>query len=130
MGSRHCKRMMILKVLHSGHWSYYLLVSKVFDSLQSAYKGEIVGVVLLSGTPPLESETMLNVMFTSRPSARWLVESKESTNSTIAEVVLVRQTLAWLTGIILIIATLLGIHFLLNMPLTRDTLLYSNVKLD
>lgn len=52
---------------------------------------------------------MLNVMFTSRPSARWLAESKIPTNMTIVEVLLVRRTLAWITGIILIIATLLGV---------------------
>lgn len=54
---------------------------------------------------------MLNVMFTSRPSARWLAESKIPTNMTIVEVLLVRRTLAWITGIILIIATLLGVSF-------------------
>ncbi|KAM7466078.1 hypothetical protein LguiB_013640 [Lonicera macranthoides] len=105
-------------------------VSKIFDSLQTAYKGQIVGVILFNEKPQT-SEKVLKVKVTSRPSARWLEEKKASANATmIAEVVLVRRVLAWITGIILIIATLLGIYFLMNMPLTRDTLLYSNVKLD
>ncbi|XP_044500860.1 uncharacterized protein LOC123221936 [Mangifera indica] len=106
-------------------------LSKIFDSLQTSYEGQIVGVVFFNGAPSQESETVLNLMFTSRPSPRCLVETESKSNITmVAEVLLVRRTLAWLTGIILLIATLLGIYFLLNMPLTRDTLLYSNVKLD
>ncbi|KAI3706238.1 hypothetical protein L6452_23843 [Arctium lappa] len=105
-------------------------LSKIYDSLQTAYKGQIVGVALLNGSPSKNSETMLTVN-TSRPSPRWLEETKGMPDSIkIVEVLLVRRTLAWITGIILIISTLLGIHFLMNMPLTRDTLLYSNVKLD
>ncbi|KAA8548430.1 hypothetical protein F0562_000114 [Nyssa sinensis] len=106
-------------------------ISKIFDSLQAAYKGQIVGVIFFNGTPPSELETMLNVKLTSPSSPRWLEETETSSNSIIVqEVVLVRWTLAWITGIILVIATLMGVYFLLNMPLTRDTLLYSNVKLD
>ncbi|KAK2643929.1 hypothetical protein Ddye_019124 [Dipteronia dyeriana] len=107
-------------------------LSKLFDSLQTAYKGQIVGVILFNGSPLPESETVLNLMSTSLPSSRWLAEEVEGSIdvTTIAAIALVRLTLAWLTGIILIIATLLGIYFLVNMPLTRDTLLYSNVKLD
>ncbi|XP_061959896.1 uncharacterized protein LOC133680888 [Populus nigra] len=105
-------------------------LSKMFDSLQTAYKGQIAGVIFFNTAPASESETVLDVMLTSRPSARWLEETKTPSNGTIAEVALVRMTLAWITGIVLIIATLLGIYYLLNMPITRDTLLYSNVKLD
>lgn len=105
-------------------------LSKMFGSLQVAYKGQIVGVISFTGTPP-SSEKMLNVMFTSQPSARWLAETEDSPDLTaIMKIALVRKTLAWITGIILVASTLLGIYFLLNMPLTRDTLLYSNVKLD
>ncbi|KAL4591109.1 hypothetical protein LXL04_004058 [Taraxacum kok-saghyz] len=100
-------------------------LSKIYDTLQAGYKGEIVGVIIGSK----ESETVLNVRF-GRPS-RFLEETKAKPDMIlIAQVLLVRRTLAWITGIILIIATLLGVHFLMNMPLTRDTLLYSNVKLD
>ncbi|GLU08720.1 hypothetical protein SLE2022_256160 [Rubroshorea leprosula] len=105
-------------------------LSKIYDSLQTAYKGQIVGVILFKGMPSPQSETLLNVMVSSHPSPRWLAETKSPLNATSLEVVLVRRTLAWVTGIVLIIATLLGVYFLLNMPLTRDTLLYSNVKLD
>lgn len=105
-------------------------LSKMFGSLQVAYKGQIVGVISFTGTPP-SSEKMLNVMFTSQPSARWLAETEDSPDLTaIMKIALVRKTLAWITGIILVASTLLGVYFLLNMPLTRDTLLYSNVKLD
>ncbi|XP_010264080.1 PREDICTED: uncharacterized protein LOC104602180 [Nelumbo nucifera] len=106
-------------------------LSKIVDSLWTAYKGEIVGVFTFSGDLYQESSSMVNVKFTSQPSFRRMEEVAGSTNSTTtAEVLLVRWSLAWITGIILLISTLLGIHFLLNMPLTRDTLLYSNVKLD
>lgn len=74
------------------------------------WAGQIVGVVLFNARPAPESETALNVMLASRPSARWLEETKAPTNTTMKEVALVRKTLAWLTGIILIIATLLGVR--------------------
>ncbi|XVE81386.1 hypothetical protein DITRI_Ditri15bG0059200 [Diplodiscus trichospermus] len=105
-------------------------ISKIFVSLQTTYEGQIVGVIVFNGVPQPESKTLMNVMFSSRPSPRWLAETKGSLNTTLAAEVLVRRTLAWITGIVLLIATLLGVYFLLNMPLTRDTLLYSNVKLD
>lgn len=55
---------------------------------------------------------MLNVVVTSRPSPRLLEETKVPANlTTIAEVILVRRTLAWITGIILLIATFLGVCF-------------------
>ncbi|KAK8577749.1 hypothetical protein V6N13_028014 [Hibiscus sabdariffa] len=105
-------------------------LSKIFDSLQTAYKGQIVGVIVFNEASQPESKPLMNVITTSRPSSRWLGETKSPTNTTLAAQVLVRRTLAWITGIVLLIATLLGVYFLLNMPLTRDTLLYSNVKLD
>ncbi|XP_015887472.3 uncharacterized protein LOC107422525 [Ziziphus jujuba] len=104
-------------------------LTKISNSLQNAHKGHIVGVISFYKSSPLESGKMLNLRFIPRPSARWLEETKVPHDLKV-EVVLVRRTLAWITGIILIIATLLGVYFLLNMPLTRDTLLYSNVKLD
>ncbi|WOH13535.1 hypothetical protein DCAR_0833045 [Daucus carota subsp. sativus] len=106
-------------------------VSKIFDSLQTAHKGQIVGVIIFKNSPSSEEDSIFNVKFTSHPAAR-LLEEKSSGPGTliIAEVLLVRRTLAWLTGIILLISTLLGTYFLLYMPITRDTLLYSNVKLD
>ncbi|KAM1270321.1 hypothetical protein ACFX15_030883 [Malus domestica] len=102
-------------------------LSKIFDSLENAYKGQIVGAILFNGVAPVESGKMLNVMYTCRSSARLLAEKEGLNNTKIVQVLLVRRTLAWITGIILIISTLLGVCFLLNMPVTRDTLLYSNV---
>ncbi|KAK4356861.1 hypothetical protein RND71_022471 [Anisodus tanguticus] len=109
---------------------FSIVMSKMFNSLTEAYKGQIVGVIVCNETPSV-AESLFNVIFTSQSSARWLDEAKALPNATaIEEIILVRRTVAWITGILLIIATLLGIYFLLNMPLTRDTLLYSNVKLD
>lgn len=105
-------------------------LSKAYNLLQEAYKGQIVGVILLGNTASSRLDSLLDATFTSRPSVRWLAEPTGLANATEAGVVLVRQTLAWVTGIILLISTLLGIYLLLNMRLTKDTLLYSNVKLD
>lgn len=78
-----------------------------------------MGVILSNGTPSQESETVLNVMFTSHTSARWLEETTGSSNSTIvAEVLLVRRTLAWFTGIILLVATIMGVSCY-QTPLTK-----------
>lgn len=74
-----------------------------------------MGVILSNETPSQESETALNVMFTSQPSARWLEEATGLPNSTVvAEVLLVRRTLAWFTGIILLVATIMGVSCLSN----------------
>ncbi|KAF8042341.1 hypothetical protein BT93_A0841 [Corymbia citriodora subsp. variegata] len=106
-------------------------LSRSYNLLQEAYKGQIVGVILLGNAASSQSDSLLDVTFTSRPSVRWLAETEASANATeIAGVMLVRLTLAWVTGLILLISTLLGVYLLLKMPLTRDTLLYSNVKLD
>uniref|UniRef100_A0A7N0TL11 DUF7794 domain-containing protein n=1 Tax=Kalanchoe fedtschenkoi TaxID=63787 RepID=A0A7N0TL11_KALFE len=103
---------------------------KIFDMLLDAYSGQIVGVVLLNKEASAESVSLFDVTFSAQ-SSRWLAEKEDASDSiSIARVLLVRQTLAWITGILLLIATLLGVYFLMNMPLTRDTLLYSNVKLD
>ncbi|CAL1384474.1 unnamed protein product [Linum trigynum] len=115
-------------IVQQGEELLLSMLSIVLDSLQAAYKGQLVAVV--SFEP--ESETKLDVVLTDYPSARLLVETNVSPvfNTTILEVALVRTTLAWLTGIILLVSTLIGVCMLFNMPLTKDTLLYSNVKLD
>ncbi|CAI0380344.1 unnamed protein product [Linum tenue] len=115
-------------IVQQGEELLLSVLSIVLDSLQAAYKGQLVAVV--SFKP--ESQTKLDVVLTDWPSARMLVESNVSPvlNATILEVALVRTTLAWLTGIILLVSTLIGVCMLFNMPLTKDTLLYSNVKLD
>ncbi|KAL1200518.1 hypothetical protein V5N11_035317 [Cardamine amara subsp. amara] len=104
-------------------------ISKLFDMLETSHKGQIVGVIVLDER--VNQENMLTVGSSSRSYARSMAEVEGGPSAIIiAEVLLVRLTLAWLTGIILLIATILGVYFLMNMPLTKDTLLYSNVKLD
>ncbi|CAN8258307.1 unnamed protein product [Cochlearia groenlandica] len=106
-------------------------VSKLFDMLETSHKGQIVGVILLDERVNQESANLLTVGSSSRPAARSMADVELTPGAIIiAQVILVRLTLAWLTGIILLIATILGVYFLMTMPLTKDTLLYSNVKLD
>ncbi|CAJ1962990.1 unnamed protein product [Sphenostylis stenocarpa] len=107
----------------------YATLSKIVSSLQEAYKGQIVGIIYCHVASTQEFKKKFDVIFTPHHTARWLAETS-TVNATLPEVVLVRRTLAWVTGIILLVSTLMGICYLLNMPLTRDTLLYSNVKLD
>ncbi|KAJ7955590.1 Type 1 membrane protein [Quillaja saponaria] len=102
-------------------------LTKIFDSLEEAYKGQIVGVVHFYTS--LESGKKFNVMFPSHPAARWLVETKD-TNATDLQVILVRRILAWLTGVILLVSTLMGDIFPFQHASHKGHLLYSNVKLD
>ncbi|MBA0764723.1 hypothetical protein Gotri_014019 [Gossypium trilobum] len=88
-------------------------LNRIFDSLQTTYEGHIVGVILFNGVPQPESKTLMNMMYTSRPSPRWLEETKSSLNTTLAAQMLVRRTLAWITGVVLLIATLLGVRSIL-----------------
>lgn len=77
--------------------------------------GQIVGVILLKNSPSSEEDLVLNVKLTSHSAPRILEENRSGPSTLIiAEVLLVRRTLAWLTGIILLISTLLGVSFLLN----------------
>ncbi|VVA98491.1 unnamed protein product [Arabis nemorensis] len=106
-------------------------LSKLFNLLETSHKGQIVGVIVLDERVNQESANLLTVGSSSRSSARSMAEVEGIPSPIIiAQVLLVRLTLAWLTGIILLIATILGVYFLMYMPLTKDTLLYSNVKLD
>ncbi|MBA0780070.1 hypothetical protein Gotri_004212 [Gossypium trilobum] len=88
-------------------------LSKIYGSLQTAYGGQIVGVIVFNGVPLPESKTLMNVIYTSRSSPRWLADTKSSANTTLAAQVLVRRTLAWITGVVLLIATLLGVRSVL-----------------
>lgn len=69
-------------------------------------------------------------MFNPRLTPRWLVEEAK-VNSTIHEVILVRTTLAWITGIILLIATLMGVNFasLLHFAPSSLNMLFSAFSL-
>ena len=82
--------------------------------------GQIVGVIVFNGSPAEESDSMLTVKVTSRASPRLLEEEKGSRADAIriAEILLVRRTLAWITAIILIIATLMGVSSFNFYPCT------------
>ncbi|KAJ1269728.1 hypothetical protein BS78_07G233300 [Paspalum vaginatum] len=103
-------------------------VTKAFQSLNGAYKGKIVGLVV--STKEVSSSLGSIIDAPSSVHISRQLEEASKTNATIAPVVLVRKSLAWITGIILLVSTLIGVCLLMNMPLTRDTLLYSNVKMD
>ncbi|CAN6462049.1 unnamed protein product [Victoria cruziana] len=98
---------------------------RLFDLLQTHYQGHVVGVVIAGAK---SSEKVLDVKYSAQVS-RWLAEASGNATA-MDEVLLVRTSLAWITGIILLLSTLIGVYYLLYMPFTRDTLLYSNVKLD
>ncbi|XP_066352187.1 uncharacterized protein [Miscanthus floridulus] len=101
-------------------------VTKSIQSLHKAYKGKIVGLVISTK----EASSSLGSIIDAPSSlhiSRWLEEASKTKEASVA---LVRKSLAWITGIILLVSTLIGVCLLMNMPLTRDTLLYSNVKID
>ncbi|THU72417.1 hypothetical protein C4D60_Mb04t11910 [Musa balbisiana] len=115
-------------ISHQGAELLQTILLKLSDMLQVSYRGKIVGVVILTNEPSSESGMLVDVTSTAQISR--LLEEESSATSSDSEVLLVRRSLAWITGVILLISTLIGVYLLLNMPLTRDTLLYSNVKLD
>ncbi|MBA0599877.1 hypothetical protein Gorai_006078, partial [Gossypium raimondii] len=63
-------------------------LSKIYGSLQTAYGGQLVGVIVFNGVPQPESKTLMNVIYTSRSSPRWLADTKSSANTTLAAQVL------------------------------------------
>ncbi|KAH7691583.1 hypothetical protein IHE45_01G008400 [Dioscorea alata] len=114
-------------VVDQGVELFQTILNKLLDLLQKSYGGKIVGVILCDKETYPDSKAMLELSFSPRTS-RLLEE--DSLDVSKREVLLVRRSLAWITGVILLVSTFIGIYLLLNMPLTRDTLLYSNVKLD
>ncbi|KAG2580835.1 hypothetical protein PVAP13_6NG366700 [Panicum virgatum] len=102
-------------------------ITKAFQSLRGAYKGKIVGLVISTEEASSFLGSIIEAPSSLHISRR--LEEASQTNAT-ASIVLVRKSLAWITGIILLFSTLIGVCLLMNMPLTRDTLLYSNVKID
>ncbi|XP_042375437.1 uncharacterized protein LOC121969406 [Zingiber officinale] len=116
------------KITQQGVELLHLTLLKLFDMLQVCYEGKIVGVIISNNGPSSESGMLLDMTHGLRIPR--LLEEAGSTNSVDSAVLLVRRSLAWITGIILLVSTLIGVYLLLNMPLVRDTLLYSNIKLD
>ncbi|KAL4190394.1 hypothetical protein AMTRI_Chr07g75460 [Amborella trichopoda] len=107
----------------------HIVFSKLFDSLQSSFQGHIIATLIIHEKRDPASKPILGLK-SSFQDRRWLEEAAPTNVTAIAEVLLVRSSLAWITGVILVISTLIGLYFMFNMPITRDTLLYSNVKLD
>ncbi|KAJ0963699.1 hypothetical protein J5N97_028821 [Dioscorea zingiberensis] len=114
-------------VVDQGVELFQTILVKLFDLLQRSHGGKIVGVIVCDRETYPDSKAMLEVSLSPRTS-RWLEEDIDV--DSIREMLLVRRSLAWITGIILLVSTLIGVYLLVNMPLTRDTLLYSNVKID
>ena len=82
----------------------------------SSLAGKIVGVIGHRGWVDSEQENMFHFTVNTRSSARLLQQTKLSPGRIIiAEIAFVRITLAWITGIILLIATILGVRFALIM---------------
>lgn len=112
--------------------------ARVLSVLEAKYNGEMVGVfTLLSsarGMLPMfsikESKSSRSLLAGVSPAPS---PTQASANQSLydAEIrTLMSRSLLFVTTLILLIATGLGSCFLLYMPLTRDTLLYANVKLD
>ncbi|GJN04313.1 hypothetical protein PR202_ga21854 [Eleusine coracana subsp. coracana] len=76
--------------------------TKAFESLQGAYKGKIVGLVISTKQASASLGSIIGAPSSLRISRQ--LEEASQTNATVC--------------------------LLMNMPLTRDTLLYSNVKID
>ncbi|XP_020158291.1 uncharacterized protein [Aegilops tauschii subsp. strangulata] len=105
-------------------------LTKALDQLQGAYNGKIVGLVISAKEASTSLASIIDAPSSLHISRRLAEASKTNATASIAAIYLVRLSLAWITGIILLVSTLIGICLLMNMPLTRDTLLYSNVKID
>ncbi|KAI4970883.1 hypothetical protein ZWY2020_001797 [Hordeum vulgare] len=105
-------------------------LTKAFDQLQGAYNGKIVGLVMSTKEASTSLSSIIDGPSSLHISRRLAEASRTNATASIAAIYLVRLSLAWITGIILLVSTLIGICLLMNMPLTRDTLLYSNVKID
>lgn len=112
--------------------------ARVLSVLEAKYDGKMVGVFsLLSGAPGTRVLPMFSIK-DPRSSRSLLVQAAApspaaSSNETLFEAEiekLLSRSLLLVTVLILLIASGLGSCFLLFMPLTRDTLLYANVKLD
>lgn len=93
---------------------YFIIFLKTYGYNLS---GKIVGVVLLNEKSSLNSGRMLDVKFSAR-SSRWLEEVGSLDPTKMPEVRLVRRTLAWITGLILLISTLIGVRLPLLMGFT------------
>lgn len=106
-------------------WKVHLLLLNLL--MINGWAGQIVGIIYCQTATPQESGKTFNAIFT--PSdyhkARWL-EEENALNTTFAEVALVRITLAWITGILLLVSTLMGVSVwwrtrTINIMLIKNT---------
>lgn len=102
----------------------HMVVTKVFTYLDTALNGGLVGVIVHA------PEQILDVSFSWGPSRLRLLQTSSDTITAAAAEILTETILAYITGILFVVAMIIGTCFLFKMPLTRDTLLYSGVKLD
>jgi len=101
----------------------------LFSQLQKEYQGKIVGVIVFTENSSTDSvSSLISLKYPSRISR--VLSQVGASKLIILQIALVGTSIAWITGIIFLIATLIGVYLLFDMPLTRDTLLYCNVKLD
>lgn len=94
------------------------LYSCIMKLLNVCVAGKIVGVIISNNDPSSESGMLLDMTHGLRISR--LLEESGSTNSTDSEVLLVRRSLAWITGIILLVSTLIGVRILYLLPITKQ----------
>lgn len=113
-----------------------LIFASILETDISLLAGKFVGMITHRGKVDSEQEHMFQFTVTPRQSARLLQEANLSPGLIIlAEVAFIRITLAWITGIILLIATILGVITLLThaiyylfssfMPLCLQNILFS-----
>lgn len=101
-----------------------LFARKMFNYINSAYNGSLVGVILNA------EEDILDLKITMGPSRLLLLAASSTTDTATVAAALTEKIITYTTALILLVALIIGTCFLFKMPVTRDTLLYSGVKLD
>jgi len=110
-----------------------LAANKVLESLQTAYGGEIVGVFTFV-KETTDHGSPFQIAVSSRSARILQAAAPTADNSTLTPEdeanQLAGRAIVFFTVVILIISVILASFCLFSMPITRDTLLYSGVKLD
>eukprot|EP00249_Psilotum_nudum_P009656 c22071_g1_i2 orf=360-1493(+) len=106
------------------------MIGKLFSYMEQACNGHLVGVIAV---PSFSIQKPVQEIFDIKLSLRYvrrLDELSSSNYTTIIAEALAEKIIAYFTGILLVLAVIIGSCYLFKMPLTRDTLLYSGAKLD
>jgi hypothetical protein len=110
-----------------------LAANKVLESLQTAYGGEIVGVFTFV-KETTDHGSPFQIAVSSRSARILQAAAATADNSTLTPEDeanrLADHAIVFFTVVILVISVILASFCLFSMPITRDTLLYSGVKLD